>query len=144
MKLTHSAGGIVINPFGQILIVSQRGKSWSLPKGHLNKKETHLAAAKREIHEETGVTELTLIQELGSYQRHKLSKNNGEDPKELKTITLFLFTTTQRALSPLDPKHPEAIWADRETIIDLLTHPKDKEFFSTVLEKLPAKAQCNA
>ena len=136
MKCTHSAGGVVLNPHGQVLVVSQRGRSWSLPKGHLEKGEEPLEAAKREIYEETGVSQLTLIQELGSYHRYKLSKNGMDDPKELKTITLYLFATQQMELKPIDPKHPEAIWTHPESVIKLLSHPKDKEFFASIQEFL--------
>ena len=136
MKYTHSAGGVVINRDGKILIVSQRGKSWSLPKGHLNKNEDHLTAAIREIHEESGISELTLIKEIGAYTRYKIGKEHLEDHKELKTITLFLFTTNQMELIPIDKKHPEALWIDAPQIIQMLSHPKDKEYFASILEMI--------
>jgi ADP-ribose pyrophosphatase YjhB (NUDIX family) len=63
-----SAGGVVINPLGNILLIDQ-GTSWSLPKGHLHKNENPLAAAKREIFEESGIADLILIKDLGSYNR---------------------------------------------------------------------------
>ncbi|MBI4120361.1 MAG: NUDIX domain-containing protein [Parcubacteria group bacterium] len=52
LKHTKSAGGVVVNNDGQILVVSQKGTSWSLPKGHIDEREDVLTAAKREIHEE--------------------------------------------------------------------------------------------
>ena len=58
MKETQSAGGVIENTEGKIVVVSQRGTSWSLPKGHIEDGEDILAAAKREIYEETGITEL--------------------------------------------------------------------------------------
>ena len=136
MKYTHSAGGIVLNKEGKVLIVSQRGKTWSLPKGHLNKNEDHLTAAIREIHEETGISELTLIKEIGSYTRYKLDKINLDDHKELKTITLFLFTTKQMELAPIDKKHPEALWVHPTQITNMLSHPKDKEFYASHLNTI--------
>ena len=54
MKHTQSAGGVVLNKKGEVLVVSQRGTSWSLPKGHIDKGEDALGAAKREIYEESG------------------------------------------------------------------------------------------
>src|ERR1700755_3050812 len=55
---TESAGGVVLNGAGQVLVVTQKGTSWSLPKGHVEDGEDALAAARREIHEEAGVTQL--------------------------------------------------------------------------------------
>ena len=135
VKQTESAGGGVINSQGQVLVVSQRGKSWSLPKGHIDAGETPLAAARREIYEETGVSELELVKELGSYQRYKIGLD-GDDKAELKTMIIFLFKTPQMDLQPIDPKHPEARWVDKEQVAELLTHPKDKDFFKQVLTDL--------
>ena len=52
---TITAGGVIINEFEEIVIVNQNHDSWSLPKGHVEKNETLLEAANREIHEETGL-----------------------------------------------------------------------------------------
>ena len=129
MRETASAGGIVTNGDGEILVVSQHGTSWSLPKGHIDPGEDAIAAAKREIWEESGIGELELIRELGTYQRYKIGADGGEDRSELKTITMFLFRTKQNSLKPVDPDNPEARWVAREEVAKLLTHPKDKEFF---------------
>ena len=129
MKLTESAGGVVINPEGRILVVSQHGTSWSLPKGHIEAGEDPLAAARREIHEEAGIKELELVRELGSYARYKLSSTGGEDHSELKTIHMFIFRTSEVMLRPIDPDNPEALWVDRTGVAELLTHPKDREFY---------------
>jgi 8-oxo-dGTP pyrophosphatase MutT (NUDIX family) len=128
MKRTESAGGVVINRRGEILVVSQHGTSWSLPKGRIEAGEDRLAAARREIYEEAGITELELLEELGSYTRFRL---NGaeEDTSELKTIHMFLFRTEQNDLAPVDPDNPEARWVERGEVAELLTHPKDREFY---------------
>ena len=70
-KTTESAGGIVLNQENKILIVNQNHDSWSLPKGHVDPGETILEAAKREIYEESGVSQLEYIKDLGFYQRFK-------------------------------------------------------------------------
>ncbi|MCA1591918.1 MAG: NUDIX domain-containing protein [Acidobacteria bacterium] len=137
MKRTESAGGIVVNQRGEILVVSQHGTSWSLPKGHIEPGEDKLDAARREIYEESGVTQLELVGELGSYERFRISASGGEEPTELKTIHLFLFHTAQETLRPVDPDNPEAKWVEREAVPDLLTHQKDREFFLKSLEQFP-------
>jgi len=124
MKYTQSAGGIVLNKKGQVLVVDQGGKSWSLPKGHIEKDEEILKTAKREIYEETGVSKLKFIKNLGSYKRKSLNNKN-----EIKTIYMFLFETDQEDLKPVDHHNHEARWVDKDKVADLLTHPKDKKFF---------------
>lgn len=126
-----------MNPDGWVLVVSQKGTSWLLPKGHIEENEDDVAAARREIYEESGVSELELIKPLGTYQRYLIGKDGiGEDPSHLKTIMMFLFRTTQNTLGPVDPDHPEARWVKKEEVAGLLMHAKDKEFITSVLPEL--------
>lgn len=133
---TESAGGVVLNPAGRVLVVNQMGTSWSLPKGHLEEGEAAEAAARREILEEAGLADLKLVRPLGAYTRFKIGRDGGEDRSELKTITMFLFTTGASALKPGDPENPEARWVDPGRVGRLLTHPKDRAFFLRVLPSL--------
>lgn len=134
-----SAGGVVLSAQGKVLIVNQNGNSWSLPKGHLDPGESALEAAMREIYEEAGIDELSLIRELGTYERAKIGLRGGDDRNERKQITLYLFRTTQLDLKPMDARNPEARWVCREEVAAYLTHPKDKEFFTSILSSLPDK-----
>lgn len=132
-NVTESAGGIVLNSINEVAVVSQHGDSWSLPKGHVDAGETPREAAEREVVEETGITELAFIRELGSYERYKIGKEGkGEDESELKRIHMFLYKTLQQALAPTDTDNPEARWVPIDEVSRLLTHPKDKEFFDSV------------
>lgn len=54
IKHTKSAGGVVVNQKGEILVVNQDKTSWSLPKGHIDNNESAEVAARREIYEECG------------------------------------------------------------------------------------------
>lgn len=135
-KYTKSAGGIVINNDDLVLVVKHKGGAWTLPKGHIEDGEDELDAAKREIYEESGIRDLELIKRLGDYQRYKLAKDGGEDKTESKTIIMFLFKTPENVLKPIDPKNPEARWVDKDKVADLLTHPKDKEFFLRIKKEI--------
>lgn len=143
--LRLSAGGVVIGPDGKVIVVNQNGDSWSLPKGHVDEGETALQAAKREIHEESGVTELELVKKLGEYERPRISKGGqGDDATEIKRIAMFLFTTTQQDLEPIDPGNPRAEWLGVDQVADRLTHQKDKEFYESVQHELIAYLQQRA
>jgi len=131
-----SAGGIVLNKNGMVLVVNQDHRSWSLPKGHVEKNETELRAAKREICEESGVKKLKLVKKLPPYLRYRIDRTGSDDFSELKSIQMFLFTTTEMDLCPTDPANPEARWVKKDEVISLLTHPKDKEFFTSILPLL--------
>lgn len=136
-KKTFSAGGVVLNSKGEVLVVSQSGDSWSLPKGHLEEGEDERAAAEREIREESGLSQFRFVKALGSYERPRIGRGGlGDDPTETKKITLFLFQASRDDLGPRHPEHPEARWVKKEEVSDILTHPKDKAFFLSVLNQL--------
>ena len=137
MQKTESAGGVIINARGEVVVVNQQHDSWSLPKGHIDPGESALEAAKREVAEESGITELEFVRALGSYERYRIGKSGiGEDMSELKEIHMFLFTTDEDSLAPVDPGNPEARWIPIPQVTALLTHPKDREFFESIKDSL--------
>lgn len=134
MRTSRSAGGVVIGPNNKILLVKQSGNSlsYSLPKGHIEPGEDPLEAATREIFEEGGISQLELVKSLGLYDRP-----NIYDPKETKNIFMFLFRTEQVELTSQDPdKDTQPFWATVEGVKNLLTHPKDKEFYRSNLKEI--------
>lgn len=136
MVKTHIGGGVVISLDGKILVVSQHGNSWSLPKGHVDPGEDIRQAAAREIREESGIKDLDYIKDLGSYERHKIGIDGGEDKSEMKTIEFFLYRTNEIELQPEDSNNPEARWVEPEEVAGLLTHPRDAHFFIQVLPEI--------
>ena len=80
-KVTVTAGGVVINRQGSVLLVNQRGTTWSLPKGHVEPGEAPLAAAVREIREESGITALEFQSTLGAYGRYKIGLDIKDDKR---------------------------------------------------------------
>jgi len=137
MKRTESAGGIVLNARDEIALV-QNGFSafWGFPKGHIDEGEDALTAAKREIAEETGLDELTLLGDLGQYERYKGAIDGGDDTSEYKTIRMFLFRSVGDVLAPRDSGNPVARWVKKGEVSGALTNPKDRTFFESVIAKL--------
>ena len=67
LKIIQAGGGLVLNEQNELLLIFRRG-SWDLPKGKLDPGETLEACVLREVEEETGVGNLTLIEFLGITQ----------------------------------------------------------------------------
>jgi 8-oxo-dGTP pyrophosphatase MutT (NUDIX family) len=137
-KETKSAGGVVLNPKGEVLLVYHRVSDlWGFPKGGIELEESPLEAAKREIYEESGVVELTLLKELGTYSRYRVGVGALDDQTEMKTITMFLFETEQIELGSHDPENPKAKWFPRDKVLEFLFIPKDRAFFEGIFSELP-------
>lgn len=64
-RVIEAAGGLVQNNKGEYLFIFRKGK-WDLPKGKLDKGESTRNAALREVHEECGVTGLSITKELST------------------------------------------------------------------------------
>jgi len=60
-----AAGGLVVNSLKKILVIKNRN-IWQLPKGHVEEGETISDAAIREVGEETGIKNTTIIKQLPS------------------------------------------------------------------------------
>ena len=104
-----SAGGVVVRQNGEQIYVALTVESsrpgYVLPKGRLEAGETILEAAHREIEEEAGLSDLTLVTKLGVEERLSLEK------VAWKKVHYFLFTTSQVEGKPTDmEKHHELHW----------------------------------
>ena len=62
-KLIEAAGGLISNEKHEILFIFRLGK-WDLPKGKIDKGEKSDEAAIREVEEETGLTNITIVKAL--------------------------------------------------------------------------------
>ena len=136
-----SAGGVIINGDGNLLLVQQHNNSWSFPKGGVHEGESELDAALREIREETGLTELELISDLGSYERYSIGLDGVAESKEWgsRKRTFFLFKTDEdvaRDFNDPDGEVTDTRWVSTDEAHKLLTHPKDKEFLDSVIPKI--------
>lgn len=130
------AGGIVINQYDEVALVTNDRKHWGFPKGRVNENESLINAAKREIHEETGITKLALEGKLDPYQRTQLNLDGTENPNIMKTINMFIYKTEKLELNPLDENIGEARWVDKEQVTKFLNHNKDKTFFNSIINKI--------
>ena len=118
----------------------QNGNSWSFPKGGIDPGETIEQAAWREIQEETGLGAdlLEYKGELGSYVRYSIGRDGtGEDTtRPPSTRTFYLFTTAATEAMPQDDEVTEVRFVTIDEAMNLLTHPKDKEFLASVRERI--------
>ncbi|MDO5510357.1 MAG: NUDIX domain-containing protein [Weeksellaceae bacterium] len=63
MKTIYAAGGVVVNPQGEVLMI-YRFEKWDLPKGKIEEGEAIEEAAVREVEEECGISNLKIVKQL--------------------------------------------------------------------------------
>lgn len=80
-----AAGGMVINQMGEVLMMLRNGR-WDMPKGKVEENEFLRQAALREIREECGVADLSIIRAIKpTYHIYDL-----DNSKALKTTYWYL------------------------------------------------------
>jgi 8-oxo-dGTP pyrophosphatase MutT (NUDIX family) len=131
VKDRTSAGGIIIREGddGEVWIALTRGEGalsgYILPKGGVDPGESIEEAARREIEEEAGFSELTLLESLGSRARLSYDKHRWI------TTHYFVFSTEETDPRPTDPNYdyvtewfllhgelPELFWPEQRALIE--------------------------
>ncbi len=116
-KLIEAAGGLVRNLNTNQYLFIFRNKKWDLPKGRINKNEDVKNAAIREIEEETGVENLSIIKPLNT-TFHIFKKNRKYRLK--KTFWYLMTTDYDKELTPETREGIEkAIWINKDSIPSL-------------------------
>lgn len=127
-----AAGGVVVDPTGELVLVLVRAKRLlpngqpeiRLPKGHIEAGESPRDAALREVHEESGLSNLTVVSDLGKQQ----VSFSFEGRRYLRDECYFLMTVPASAKHA----HPEAqfkrLWLAWNDALTRLTFEAEQEW----------------
>lgn len=130
MKREFSAGGIVFNDKGQVLLTKHsQNHHWSFPKGLIDPGQTSEQAAVREVKEEGGV-EAGIIDKIG-YSKYVYSLDRE---KIFKIVTYFLMKYTSGDPKNHDWEVEEAGWYEPDEALGQLTFPQDKELLEKAVK----------
>jgi 8-oxo-dGTP pyrophosphatase MutT (NUDIX family) len=106
---------------------------WDLPKGHVEDTDVdHLATVRRELAEETGITELNFnenfVERTAYSYRHKGRKRDKE-------VFWFLAETDTLDVT-LSHEHRDHLWLDWEQALAQLTHDETRTVVRRAWEKV--------
>ena len=128
----YAAGGIVERD-GKVLLVRVTNLLgevvWTFPKGHLEKGETPLKAALREVEEETGwacrsVGPLSLV-------RYRFNRNGRPVAKKVRWYRMVPIEKTGR---PDAAEIMKTRWAAKRAAAKLLHYPGDRKLYARYLK----------
>jgi 8-oxo-dGTP pyrophosphatase MutT (NUDIX family) len=137
IKYEVSAGGLVLRRTDQgieaLLIGRGTPRVWSLPKGHVEVRETHEMAALREVREETGcwAESLTKLSDI-SYWFYL----NGT--KHKKSVHFYLMRYLSGDTANHDHEVDEAAWFEIKAAKKALKYVNEKRLVDLGLDYLAA------
>ncbi|MEM2902479.1 MAG: NUDIX hydrolase [Candidatus Bathyarchaeia archaeon] len=132
-KRLISAGGLVFRiEEGRpifLLLGFRKRNTWCLPKGLIEEGETEVEAAMREVMEETGLKNLSLIDKIGDIHYSFWSKGRNFD----KTVHFYLFETSQRETT-VGEEHDMYAWFSYERAMEALSYRNEREILKRGFE----------
>lgn len=121
-----AAGGLVRRiDTDEVLALHVRSEDrWGFPKGHVEAGESIEVAARREIREETGISNLDFGRYLGDV--HYAFFNAHRNRNVFKTVVYWEVRTPEPELH-LEPIFDRSIWGSPESLIEVMTYETDRE-----------------
>jgi 8-oxo-dGTP pyrophosphatase MutT (NUDIX family) len=134
-----AAGAVVVEPKEQrfLLLHEPDEERWCFPKGHVDPGETLLEAARREVTEECGLTDLDIREELGevAYRFYQPAR----DRNVFKTAVYFLAYTVQTQTT-LESTFDEARWELARDAMNRLKFDTDRRMLAAAVDRLKSRS----
>ncbi len=128
MRHERSCGGVVFNGNKVLLIKNKKALHWSFPKGHMEKGETKIMTAQREIFEETNVK---------VFIQRKVYCTISYQPVEgtIKKVTYFLAFYQNGKLIPQAEEISDIGWFTIDEAFNLITYSDEIKVLQKIYEK---------
>lgn len=128
-----SCGAVVFRMIGGyrrfLLIKNKRSNHWGFPKGHIEKGETQVATAKREVLEETGL-HINILDGFSTTSEYKIAG------RVEKRVTIFLASTSDTNTVIQQEEIEDYIWLDFDKALATLKFENDKSILTSAKEFL--------
>lgn len=131
VKVERSAGAVLFRRQGSrilyLLLQHTRGH-WAFPKGHIEKGEMSIDAARREIKEETNISKIRFFPGYKETTRFRFQwpPKSRDAESRLKFVVFYLgqvFTSDVK----ISEEHEDFQWATYEKTMKTLKHRNDRE-----------------
>jgi 8-oxo-dGTP pyrophosphatase MutT (NUDIX family) len=121
------------------LIVQHTGLHWGFPKGHAEENESIIETMKRELWEETGITECTILEDTSFSYTHIFEKNKNTYQKT--NLLYIAFPLSKEIKVPVEWQHEiiNAKWCTRTEAKELIKFKPIENMLDEVIEHLDSK-----
>lgn len=127
MKHEKSCGAIIFDG-DKVLVLQQAAGHWGFPKGHVEKNETEVETATREIKEETN-----LDVEINTNYRYSESYSPAEGIE--KEVIYFIAKVTGGKIKPQEEEVQKIEWLNYEEALNRLTFENSKNLLKKALKE---------
>ena len=120
------------------------GGHWEFAKGHIEEGEDYYKTIKREVAEETGLTDIKITPGFKEHMKYffRQYKEKGDKTKKqpwiFKLVTFFIAETKTQKIK-LSPEHDGFLWLPYEEALKKITYKNSKELFKKVNKFLVKK-----
>ena len=128
MSYETSCGGVIFKDNKVLLIKNKKSNHWSFPKGHMEKGETKVMTAKREILEETNI--LVDIKE-----KYYDTICYQPTPNINKEVTYFLAFYKDGEIIPQECEISDIGWYRYQDAINLITYENEVKVLIDLFKK---------
>lgn len=139
--MREAAGYILFHGHGDdrrfLLLKNARHGTWAFPKGHLEKDEDCRTGARRELLEETGISELRDVEGFMATIEYRVPAGHHPDRPDAykKRVSLFLGEVTSDAWTK-SAEHEDGGWMSADDALATMTHDQTADALRAALEFL--------
>ena len=129
-KTSEFACGFILLRGDRTLLLRHTAGHWAPPKGRLEPEEADLAAAHRELAEETGLTGVRVIAGF----HHEISYLKRRNGKAIPKRVLFFLAESLSGDVQLSDEHTAFAWEPWNAALDRATHAGTREALAAARE----------
>lgn len=120
-----------------LLLKNARHGTWAFPKGHLESSEDPQAGARREVEEETGITDLNPVPGFEATIEYRVPAGHHDVHTDAydKRVRYWLAEVPSETWTR-SPEHDDGGWYSAEEAIQRITHDQVRDALSAAVEFL--------
>jgi 8-oxo-dGTP pyrophosphatase MutT (NUDIX family) len=139
VKIERSAGVILFRRAEEqkLFLLLDYGSHWDYPKGHVEAGEDDITAARRELLEETGITQIDL---LPNFAREMTYTFRGRSGGLIRKTVIFFLARTEQADVAISHEHVGYAWLSAAESLKRLTYVNARSVLEAAVARLEVSA----
>jgi 8-oxo-dGTP pyrophosphatase MutT (NUDIX family) len=135
VKFERSAGVLLFRETdeGRVFLLLDYGSHWDFPKGHVEAGEDDVTAARRELQEETGITQADILDGFAKEISYIFRSRKGGLIK--KTVVFYLARTGEASVT-LSHEHVGFAWLPADAALKRLSYATARSLMQSAVEHL--------